>query len=264
MINGDFDPTAADTPLSPLLLDELDIVWRDPDWLDHDDTKNEMIARIRRWRNSKHQQRLEKGLRTSPQLGSDIGPEEPVQKASRPVCSEQKNLLSNGASGSVMAPEETRQLQEKLSRGARPQPRTNITMPEDRAIWRGRLRPRTRIEGQTSWRERLRPRSDAVPALRERTKETRTRTGKPNGIVKRRKASKKEQPVATKVQATTSITQKADLLYQSSAQYHSKESSPQAIPDNVTKAERMRRQSRHQASAAQPQGVQKARNGKGR
>lgn len=95
------------------------------------------------------------GLRTSPQLGSDIGPEEPVEKARSPGCSGQNNLLPDGASGSVNAPEETRQLWEKLSRGARPQPGTKITMPEDQAIWRGRLRPRTRIEGQTSWRERL-------------------------------------------------------------------------------------------------------------
>jgi len=266
MINGDSDPTAADTPLPPALLDELDIVWRDGHQYDHDDTEDEMIARIRRWRNSKHQQRLEKGLRTSPQLGSDISPEEPVQKARSPVFSGQKNLLPDGALGSVMAPKETRPLREKLSR-ARPQPGTKITMAEDEAIWRSRLRPRTRIEGQTGWRDRLRPRSDAVTALRERTKITRTRTGRPNGIVKRRKASKKKRPVATEGRATTSITQKADLLYQSSAQYHSNESSPRAIPSNVTKAERtknVRRQSRRQASAAQPQGVQKARNGQGR
>lgn len=228
MINGDSDPTAADTPLPPSLLDELDIVWRDRDWLDHDDTEDEMIARIRRWRNSKHQQYLEKGLRTSPQLGSDIGPEEPVQKARSPI-----------------APEETRQLREKLSRGARPQPGTKMTMAEDQAFWRGRLRPR--IEGQTSWRDRLRPRSDAVTAST--------------------KASKKKRPVATKGRATTSITQKADLFYQSSAKYHSNESSPRAIPGPVTKAERIknvRRQCRRQASAAQPQGVQKARNGQRR
>ena len=257
MINGDSDPTAADTPLPPSLLDELDIVWRDRDWLDHDDTEDEMIARIRRWRNSKHQQRLEKRLRASPQLSLDIGLEEPARKARSPVCSGQKNLLPNSASGSVMAPEETRQLRENLSRGAHPQPRTKIAMPEDQAIWRDRFRPRMRIEGQTSWRERLRPRSDAVTAFRERTKVTRTRTGKPNGIVKRRKASKKRLPVATEGEATTSITQEADLLHQSSA----------ALPGNVTKAERtknVRRQSRHQVRATQPQGVQKARHGKGR
>lgn len=202
IINGDSDPTAADTPLPPSLLDELDIVWRDRDWLDHDDTEDEMIARIRRWRNSKHQQRLEKGLRTSPQLGSYIGPEERVQKARVPVCSGQKYLLPDSASGSVMAPEETRQLRENLSGGEHPQPRMKIALPEDQAIWRGRLRPRTRIEGQTNWRERLRPRSDrtqdwVVRQERKRTKVTRTRTGKPNGIVKRRKASKKKRPVPT-------------------------------------------------------------------
>ena len=195
-INGDSDPTAADTPLSPSLLDELDIVWRDRDWLDHDDTEDEMIARIRRWKNSKHQQRLEEEFRILPQLGSYIVPEEPVQKAGSPVCYGPENLLSDGASGSVIAPEETRQLGEKPSAGACPQSRTKISMPEDQAIWRGRLRLRTRIEGQTSWRERLRPRSDAVTALRERTKATKTRTGKPNGIVKHRKASKKKRPVA--------------------------------------------------------------------
>ena len=267
MINGDSDPTAADTPLPPSLLDELDIVWRDRDWLDHDDTEDEMIARIRRWRNSKHQQHLEKRLRASPQLSSDIGLEEPVQKARSPIYSGQKNLLADSASGSVMAPEETRQLRENLSRGAHPQPRTKIAIPEDQAIWRDRLRPRMRIEGQTSWRERLRPRSDAVTAFRERTKVTRTRTGKPNAIVKRRKASKKRPPVATEGQATTSITQEADLLHQSSAQYHSNESSSRALPGNVTKTEKtknVRRQSRHQVNAAQPQGVQKAHHGKGR
>ncbi|KAI4132513.1 MAG: hypothetical protein LQ347_002552 [Umbilicaria vellea] len=200
MISGDSDPTAADIPLPPSLLDELDIVWRDRDWLDHDNTEDKMIARIRRWRNSKHQQRLEQGLRTSPQLGSDIGPEEPVQKARSPLW-------------------------ENLSRGEHAQPRMEIAMPEDQAIWRGRLRPRTRIDGQTSWRERLRPRSDAVTALHERTKVTRIRTGKPNGIVKRRKASKKKRPVPTEGQATSSITQKANQLYQASAQYHSNESS---------------------------------------
>ena len=69
---------------------------------------------------------------------------------------------------------------------------------KDQAMWRGRLRPRTRIEGQTGWRERLRPRSNAITALRERTKATMTRTGKPNGIVKHRKSSKKQRPVTTK------------------------------------------------------------------
>ena len=236
MINGNSNPTAADTPLPPSLLYELDIVWRDRDWLDHDDTEDEMISRIRRWRNSKHQQRLGKGLGTSPGLGSDTGAEEPVQKARSPVYSGQKNLLPDDAAGSVMAPEETRKLGEKLSRGARLQPRTKVVMAEDQGTWQGRLRPRTRIEGQTSWRERLRPRSDAVTALRERTKATRTSTGKPNGIVKRRKASKKKRPVATEGQAITSITQKADLLYKSSAQYHSNETSSRAIPGNVTKS----------------------------
>ena len=46
MINGGSEPTVADTPLPPSLLDELDIVWRDRDWLNHGDTEDEMIARL--------------------------------------------------------------------------------------------------------------------------------------------------------------------------------------------------------------------------
>ena len=46
MINGGSEPTVADTPLPPSLLDELDIVWRDRDWLNHGDTEDEMIVRL--------------------------------------------------------------------------------------------------------------------------------------------------------------------------------------------------------------------------
>ena len=264
MIYGDSHPTVADTPLPPSLLDELDIVWRDRDWVDQDDTEDEMISRIRRWRNSAHQQHLEEELRASPRLGSDIGPEEPVQKARSPVYSGHKTLLPDGAPGSVMTPEEKRQLPEKLSRGARPQPVRERIMPEDQVIWRDRLRPRTRIEGQTIRRERLSPRSNATTTLHKRSKETRTPTGKPNGIVKHRRTPTKTRPVATKDNTTTSATQQADLLHQSSTPYHPSE---RTIPGNITKAgktKNVRCQFRHQVSAAQPHGVQKARNGKGK
>ena len=127
-INGNCDPTPADTPLPPSLLGELDIVWRDRDWLDHDDTEDEMIARFRWWRNSKYQQRLEKEFRISPQLGSDIAPEEPVPKARSPVYSGQENLLPDGVSGSILAPEKTRHFRERLSRGACPHSGTKITV----------------------------------------------------------------------------------------------------------------------------------------
>lgn len=48
-------------------------------------------------------------------------------------------------------------------------------------------------------------------------KQQRTLTGKPVGIVKGWKASRKRWPITTKDQATTMITQKADLLYQLNA-----------------------------------------------
>ena len=265
MINGNSGPTAADTPLPPSLLDELDIVWRDRDWLDHDDTEDEMIATIRRWRNSKHQQCFKKRLRTSPQLSPDIGSEEFIHRTRNPVHSRPMNLLPDSASDSVMAPEQMRQPPGTLFRGAHPQPKTKIAMPVDQAIWRSRLRPKTGIEGPTSCRETLRPRSDVVTAVRERSKIARTWSRTPNGIVKRRRSSKKERRVGAESKATTSITQKPDLSHESNTLYHSNESSSRATPDNVTNPERaknMRRQSRHQASTAQPQGIRKARKGK--
>jgi hypothetical protein len=57
-----------------------------------------------------------------------------VQKARSPVCSGQKRLLRDSASGSAMTLEETLQLRETLSRGARRRPRMEITMAEDQAI----------------------------------------------------------------------------------------------------------------------------------
>ena len=267
MINGNSCPTAADTPLPPSLLDELDIVWRDRDWLDHDDTEDEMIATIRRWRDSEDQQCSKKRLRTSPQLSPDIASEELIHIAKSPLHSRPMNLLPDSASDSVIAAEEMRQPPETLFRGAHPRPRTKSAIPEDQAIRRSRLRPRTRIVEPTTWRERLRPRSDLVTAIRDRSKIARTQTRKQNGIVKRRRSPKKERRVGTESQATTSITQEADLSHETSTLHRSSESSSQAIPDNVTNSERtknVRRQSRYQVSTAQPQGIRKARNGKER
>ena len=65
IINSDSVPTASDPPLPQSLLDELDIVWQERDWLDEDDTEDEMIAKIREWRKSKHEQRA------SPKLTSE-------------------------------------------------------------------------------------------------------------------------------------------------------------------------------------------------
>ena len=124
----------------------------------------------------------------------------------------------------------------------------------------------TMTEGQTIWQGRLLPRHGAIDASYRRAKGTKAQTGKFKNIIKRRKALKKKWPAATKGQATTTTTQKADPLHISSTQSCLNKSS-QAIPDNVTKAKRtkdVRCQSHHQASVAQLQGVQKARNSKER
>ncbi|MCJ1245703.1 hypothetical protein MMC30_002907 [Trapelia coarctata] len=226
IITTDSEPIASDTPFPPSLLDELDIIWRDCSWRTHDDTEDEMIARIRRWRKSKRQQG------PSPQLGSDVGPEK------------------------------KRRLRENLSRRAR-QPRMKIAMAEDKAIWRGRLRPRIKTEGQASWCDRLRPRSNAVSALRDMTKATRGQTGNPKGIVKRRKASKKRRPAPTRGQATNSATQNADLARLLDIQSCFTEGSSQAVPESIVKTKRTKkldRQSPRRADTAQPQGIQKTRN----
>lgn len=185
VISGDSEPAVSDTPLPSSLLDKLDIVWRDRCWLDHGDTEDEMIARIRRWRNLKHQQRLEEGVCTPPQLMSDTVLEEPAQMARRPVSS-----LRDIAMG-VMAPEKMLQLREKLSRGACRRPRSNT---KNRAIWQSRLRSRPShiiAKSQTIWLDRLRPRRDAA----------KRQTGKVKGILKQYggKASEKGRQAATKV-----------------------------------------------------------------
>ena len=168
VISGDSEPAVSDTPLPSSLLDKLDIVWRDRCWLDHGDTEDEIIARIRRWRNLKHQQRLEEGVCTPPQLMSDTVLEEPAQMARRPVSS-----LRDIAMG-VMAPEKMLQLREKLSRGACRRPRANT---KNRAIWQSRLRSRPNhivAKSQTIWLDRLRLRRDAA----------KRQTGKVKGILK--------------------------------------------------------------------------------
>ena len=40
IINSDSEPTRSDTPLPQSLLDELDIVWQERDWLNEDDTED--------------------------------------------------------------------------------------------------------------------------------------------------------------------------------------------------------------------------------
>lgn len=155
-----------------------------------------------------------------------------------------------------MASEETRQLREILSRGARRQRRMNPTA-EDRAIWRGRLRPRGKTEVQTNWRDRLRTRPGAVSAS---SKAINTQTGKPQGIVKGRKASKKKRPAATIGQATTSTTQTADPSH-TGTQSHFEESGSQVVPGTRARGTNLRHRSPRQVSAAQPKGVQKTRNG---
>ena len=157
-----------------------------------------MIASFRRWRESSHRQCVEKGLRTPPQLGSDSGPEEPVQMAS-PECFGQINL----------AREETRQFRENPSR-ARHQLRMNPKV-EDRGI-QGRLQPRMKSEVQPSWRDRLRTRPAVVGTLRDTTKAASTQTSKPQGIIKRRKVSKKKQPAATKGHPTTFTYTKGEFI----------------------------------------------------
>ena len=66
IINSDSETTASDTPLPPSLLDELDIVWQERDWLDGDDTEDEMIARIREWRKPKYEHMLPSSLVRTP------------------------------------------------------------------------------------------------------------------------------------------------------------------------------------------------------
>lgn len=241
-INGDSEPAVSDT-LPHSLLDELDTVWQDRHWLDHDNTKDEIIAGIRRWRKSKYQQRLEEGLCTSPQLGSEIGPEEPTQMTRSSVCSGQKNLLRDSVSSSVMKSEDIFQLREKLSEGARRRLGTRITMAEDRAIWQCGLRSRanpTIAEGQTIWQDRLRPRRGAISASHERLRPVQRSTGKSKGMVKKygRKVLEQKRQKAVEDEAIIFITQKANMSHLPDTSSHFNEASFRSTLASIARVRR--------------------------
>ena len=274
ILNSETEPTAYDTPLPQSLLDDLDVVWQGRDWLEPEETEDELMARMNQWRKSKHSQHCEDGPRASPRLVSDVDSEEQVRKAST-VCSGHKNLFRGRTSDSVMVPGEMRPIRERLSRGAQRRTqgsRMKITMAEERTIWGDRLRPRrkpTNPNEQTSWRDRLRPRPDAIGASRDRTKSAVTQTGIPRGIIKQYggKASKKMRQAATKGHDTIPITQKADTSDLSGTQSHLNAASLQVVPACATKptrAKNSRRQTSYQANGVQPQGIQKTRNDKRR
>lgn len=123
-----------------------------------------------------------------PQFRSYVRAQEPIQEPSRVFSKQIISSSSYDVSCLVMTYEETGRFRTIISQKKRRDPGTKIIMTDDQANWRGRLRPRKRIEARASWRDRLRPRPDAITALCGRTKATSTRTGKPNGILKRRKA----------------------------------------------------------------------------
>jgi hypothetical protein len=183
------------------------------------------------------------------------------EKARSPVCSGQKSLFRDSASGSAMAPEEALQLQQKLSQGARRRPRTKIMMAEDRAIWQGKLRSRTNptiAEGQTIWQNRLRPRRGAIDVSCERPHLVQSPTGKPKGIVKQygRKTPQRKRQTATKDQATTSITQNAGTSHLYRTKFYFNGASLPSAP--ARRLKNVRRQ------PVQPGGIQKVRSSKGR
>ena len=272
LIARDCEPTASDTPLPQSLLDELDIVWQDRHLLDYDDMEDEMIARIRRWRKSKHQHRPEEGLRMSLQPESDIGPKEPAQMAGSPACSSQKNLLRDSASGVVTTSEEALQLRDKLARGARRRSKAKTTMTEDRAIWQGRLRsrPNSMIPGgHVAWQNRLRPRCGAVGPSPERLHSIQSPTGKPKGIVKEyvRKRQGHKPQIAMKSQATTSIARRAGASHVSNANSQFNEASLRSTPARsvrVRETKNARRLATYQTSAVRQGAVQKIHNTRGR
>ncbi len=114
ILNSELTHTASDTLFSQSLFNELNVIWQDHDWLKLKDIKDEMIIRICQWRKLKHSQCCEEGPCALLQLDSDVDSEEQVQKTSS-VCSEQKNLFSKSASGSVMTSEEMRQFKKNYS-----------------------------------------------------------------------------------------------------------------------------------------------------
>ena len=253
LISGDCESVASDTTFPQSLLDELGTIWRyvwlDSHRYDWDDTEDEMLAAIRRWRESQYQPRSEEGGPTLLHLSADAGQEELLLQADSPGCPRNETLSRSSASGSVLIPGERRQLRAKLSQGSRPRSRRKSTMGEDQAIWRDRLLPRRSV----------------VDASRERPKGVERSIGKPKGVTKRysRKESKKKRPAAAKGRATTSAAQKADPVHVPNRHYHFRESFLRAVPSKVTKARgiNLRRRSPRDARGAREESITKTSSG---
>ena len=150
MINGSSEPTVADTLLSSSLLNELNIVWQDHDWLNHEDTKDEIIVRLCQWRKLKHQQCLKERLHTLLQLDSDVDSEKTIQKTRSLIISRQKNSSLNNVLASVMVSEETHQFWRKFIQRRTSSVQTEFNMTEDQVIWWDKLQSRTRTKSQRS------------------------------------------------------------------------------------------------------------------
>ncbi|KAL9124599.1 MAG: hypothetical protein Q9217_006082 [Psora testacea] len=219
------EPAASDTTFPQSLLDELNTIWQHL-WRDGkhstDDIEDEMLAAIRRWRESQHQPQLKEGVPTSPHLGADTGQGELFEQAGSPGCSRKETLSRSSGPSSILMPEEMRQLQEKLSQ---------------RSCRRSR-RKSTIGEGQVIWQDRLRSRCSVVGASRERPKAAERSTGKPNGIVKRysKKEPKKQGPTVTKATKSAVRADMSSLQKAVPARHHLDGSFLHAVPSKVTKA----------------------------
>lgn len=245
ILNSSSEPHPLQTPFPQSLLDELDIIWQGLNRFEPEETEDQMIETIKRWRESRHKQRIELLVAVPEDLVQRVGSLERL----RQEIPSQKNAFD-----SITGPKAALQLY-----GNRFE--VDILTTVDQMIWRDRLRPRTkptRVDERTSWRDRLRPRTSFIDASRKTTNTAVTQPRKPTGIVKQasRKALKKGR--LAKGYATSPVTpDTSDLTHTPSP--------PNEAPlcaAEYTRPKRSRRQLSSQSRGVQLQGIRKARNSK--
>jgi len=80
ILNADSEPSALDTPYPQSLLHELDLVWHGYDWVEPEETEDEMIARISCWRRAKFNKPYPDRPRTSSPAPKSAELEDMIEK----------------------------------------------------------------------------------------------------------------------------------------------------------------------------------------
>ncbi|KAL9119084.1 MAG: hypothetical protein Q9187_004360, partial [Circinaria calcarea] len=298
ILNADVEPSASDTPFPQFLMNELDIVWQDYDFLRPEETEDEMIMRMARWRKSKHDKSSTEVSRTASQPNPDANSGETVEKTQSTDLAIKESLLPNGEGNmswigrpshsdstdsesidSISCQESTTSITDQSSattadvvdgKACSVIPRLNpVSKSGNQLCIHGEPSEMSQLQSREASTEveTATPKSIWSGRLRSKRKTpetTRSPGQRPQGIVKRseKKPPKKRQRRATKDSTTRLSEQKPLSPSISGSLHHINGPAPEATPAGVKETKKTKRpQLRHPdpSKLAPLQGVRKAR-----